>query len=124
MTKNNELKETGSGSDVNPVSDSMVNLLRDIRNQDPEAFAALVSWRTSVNEKLATHPLIQIATVRGKPHLSFIGLLNGLLVAIDAQKIASIVDNDTVVGFTLMERDHSIPKIMTQVQPMTGGAGD
>lgn len=98
------MKDSKAHSDIHPISDIVVNLLRDIRNQDPEAFAFLVAWRTNVNAKLASHPVLPTSANRGKAQLSLVGLLNGILLAANAQKVAAVVDNDVIVGFTLLDK--------------------
>ncbi len=104
------------------ISSVVVNLLREIQIKDPEAFASLVTWRTGVNAELQKHPTLQLSTARGKSQLSLVGLLNSILVSQGERKIAAIVDNDVVVGFTELEQD--VRTLITQVQPMAGSAGD
>ena len=86
---------------MSQLSETAVSVLQDIRDLDPEAFAALVSFRAKANDKLAAHPTIQVTP--GKSQMTFLGVINGILGAANEAKIAAIVDNDTVVGFTILE---------------------
>jgi hypothetical protein len=89
------------------VSSIVVNMLRDIRARDPEAFANLVTWRTNIDIEVGKHPTLQLSPVRGKSQLSIVGLLNSVLLAAGEPKVAAVVDNDTIVGFTILESTFS-----------------
>ncbi len=89
---------------MSELSQIAVNILRDVKRLDPEAFASLVAFRTKANEKLAAHPNIQVSAGRSS-QVGIIGILNGILTAAGQPKIAAIVDNDTIVGFTVLEQD-------------------
>lgn len=82
------------------ATQAVIEVLGTIRDRDPEAFAELVSWRTNVNEKLAMYPGIPTRVNKGKHQLGLVSLLNGILTCLGESKIASIVEEDEVIGFT------------------------
>jgi hypothetical protein len=83
-------------------TEAVIEILQEIRRRDPEAFAELVSWRTNVNEKLALYPGISTRAQKNKHQLGLVGVLNGVLLALGEPKIASIIEDEEILGFVAL----------------------
>ena len=86
-------------------SQNAVDALNQAFSRDPEAISNLLAQRVTCNEGLADDPHVQVAESKGQFTLSAIGLINGVMVSIGAQKIAARFDDKTekLIGFCLYE---------------------
>jgi hypothetical protein len=87
-------------------TEAVIEILAEVRDRDPEAFAKLVELRIDVNEKLAMHPGIPTRAQRGKHQMGLVSILNGMLSMLGESKIASIVEDDEIIGFTASPVKH------------------
>lgn len=93
------------------LADLMIERLNEIARHDPEAIAKLIEQRVPCNDEMAEHPTVQVNTDYGGPRVGVLGLLNGLVGAIDEGKlkgygfIAAVYDdNGTFLRFRRVDK--------------------
>jgi len=92
---------------ANPdILKSAIEVLNELLEKSPEGANALFNHRVPVTKDIADHPSIQVQVTGDKAKLGFIGLLNGILEPQTGKRVAMIIDNDKVVGFT----EYRVPK--------------
>lgn len=89
-------------AEAHVVTETALQLLNTLQQQDPEACADLMAHRTPVVPAIGDHPDFICHTARGgKVQLGFLGLINSLLVKLNEPKLAAVIDDDgVVIGFT------------------------
>jgi hypothetical protein len=84
-----------------------VRVLNEFLEKDPEACNQLYSYKTPANKVLLDHPTIQVDVISDtKFKVGFLGVLNGIIEPCCGKRVAVILDNNKVVGFT----EYKIPK--------------
>jgi hypothetical protein len=105
---NESIKEIATDSRV----DDAARLLNELLQVDPKAVEALLEFRVDINEKARDLGLQLSVAGRGekKTQLSILGLLNGLLLNPQDERIAMVVDNGECEGFTKIKKRNETPK--------------
>ena len=65
------------------LADLLIKRLNEISKTDPTAMEWLLKNRVECNDALADHPTVQVNSEGDKPMVGMLGILNGLVGAID-----------------------------------------
>lgn len=67
------------------LADLVIDRLNEIAKHDPEAIAKLIGQRVPCNDELADHPTVQVHQELGMTRVGMLGILNGIVGAIDKE---------------------------------------
>jgi len=89
------------------------DLLNELFELDPDMVNELIKARVPCNEKISSHPTVQVRAYKGEPNtVNIIGILNGIFGADDETGFGCIcyeVDDDGILtGFRLLSKDEWI----------------
>ena len=85
------------------MSNKIVEMMNDIVRHEPETLDKLIQTRVPCGKYLDEHPCVQTMSSLEDPEQGMVGLLgmiNGILVALECPKIQATWDNDDkLIGF-------------------------
>jgi|GEM_PF-935247 len=104
--------------------DAAIEVLNQAVEADPEAMRALIAHRVPCNEKMASHPTIQVAAAGASgrsARVGMLGILNGMF-GVDEHgwgRIAAVLEPGDKVKEFVRVNESDIP-----VDPALAGKGD